>query len=269
MTRQELVEAIHVKGSFLCVGLDPDLTKLPDHLRHDATAVVTFCKEIIAATSSYCCAYKLNIAFFEGLGPRGWDILYETRAALPPDCFLIADAKRADIGNSSMQYARTFFEHLNFDAITVAPYMGEDSVRPFLEFEGKWTILLALTSNPGASDFQFIEDRHGKALFQSVLLKSKKWGHPGNLMYVAGATQSSFLSLVRDIVPEHFLLIPGIGVQGGSLDMVTKSCLTSDCGILVNSTREIIYASNGQDYAAVAGARAKEYQMVMSKYLSR
>ncbi|HLF62910.1 MAG TPA: orotidine-5'-phosphate decarboxylase [Saprospiraceae bacterium] len=267
MTREELVQQIRLKHSFLCVGLDPDPAKLPIALRNDPVGVVSFCDAIIKATSPYSVAYKLNTAFFEALGRKGWDIIYETRALLPKDCFLIADAKRADIGNSSKFYARAFFEELDFDAVTVAPYMGEDSVRPFLEYKDKWTILLALTSNEGAENFQMSRDEHGTLLFERVLTMAASWGTPENLMFVAGATQKKHLQRVREIVPAHFLLIPGVGAQGGSLEDVTLTCLTDDIGILVNSTREIIYASDGNDFAQKAAERAHSYQKSMQSLL--
>lgn len=267
MTRADLISEIRRKRSFLCVGLDPDPRKLPKSLLNDPDSVVDFSKGVINATSDFCVAYKLNIAFFEALGRKGWDILYRTRELLPEDCFLIADAKRADIGNSSSMYARAFFEDLRFDAVTVAPYMGEDSVRPFLEYDDKWTILLALTSNPGAKDFQLQEDLEGKRIFERVLATAQTWGTPNNLMFVAGATQTDYLKSVREVAPESFLLVPGIGAQGGSLSEVVKYCMTSDYGILVNATRDIIYASNDDDYAEKAGKRAQEYQLEMSTFL--
>jgi orotidine-5'-phosphate decarboxylase len=269
MNRQELIHQIRAKQSFLCVGLDPDPQKMPKKWRNSRNHVVDFCKAIVEATSSSAVAYKLNIAFFEALGRKGWDILYETRALLPEDCFLIADAKRADIGNSSRMYARAFFEELTFDAITVAPYMGEDSIRPFLEYEDKWTILLGLTSNTGAENFQMSPDQDGSSLFERVLTMASRWGTPENLMFVAGATQTKYLQRVSEVVPEHFLLIPGVGAQGGSLADVANTCLTDDIGILVNSTREIIYASDGDDFASLAATKAKSYQKEMCEIMTR
>lgn len=267
MTRAQLISEIRRKQSFLCVGLDPDREKLPKAFQGDPDSVVSFSKAIIEATSEFCVAYKLNIAFFEALGKKGWDVLFKTRELLPENCFLIADAKRADIGNSSSMYARAFFDELKFDAVTVAPYMGEDSVRPFLEYKDKWTILLALTSNPGARDFQMQSDAQGEALFERVLTTAQTWGSPNNLMFVAGATQTDYLKRVRNIAPDSFLLVPGIGAQGGSLRDVVKSCMTTDCGILVNSTRDIIYASKEDDFVEKAGERAKQYQQEMSAFL--
>lgn len=267
MHRSDLIQQIRRKSSFLCVGLDPDPSKIPASLGKDPSAVTRFCGEIIKTTSPHCIAFKLNIAFFEALGRKAWDILYATRELLPDDCFLIADAKRADIGNSSRFYARTFFEDLRFDAVTVAPYMGEDSVRPFLEYEDKWTIMLALTSNAGAMDFQMLKDAEGSSLFEHVLMKGAGWGSPDRLMFVAGATHPAQLRRVRKIVPEHFLLVPGIGAQGGSLSEVAQACMTKDIGILVNSTREIIYASNGEDFAEKAGERALGYKLAMQELL--
>ncbi len=269
MNRQELIRQIRAKGSYLCVGLDPDPQKMPKKWLNDTARIVDFCKAIIQATSEFAVAYKLNIAFFEALGRNGWDILHETRALLPEDCFLIADAKRADIGNSSKMYARAFFEELKFDAVTVAPYMGEDSVRPFLEYKDKWTILLALTSNTGAKNFQMSLDEYGSPLFERILKMASTWGTPENLMFVAGATQTKHLQRVREIVPENFLLIPGVGAQGGSLEDVSRICLTDDIGILVNSTREIIYASDGDDFAMKAAERARSYQSVMKSFVAK
>lgn len=269
MTRQELIGQIRRKSSFLCVGIDPDPMKLPPHLGSGPGAIIRFCSEIIRATSDFCVAYKLNIAFFEALGKQAWDVLYATREQLPADCLLIADAKRADIGNSSRFYARAFFDDLNFDAVTVSPYMGEDSVRPFLEFTDKWTILLALTSNTGSQDFQMTSSVSGIPLYEQVIARATSWGGPENLMFVAGATHPGQLKHIREIVPDHFLLIPGVGTQGGNLSEVADACLTQDIGILVNSSREIIYASAGEDYSEKAGEHAHRHRNSMRELLDQ
>ena len=267
MTREQLTAQIQAKGTFLCVGLDPDPARFPEHMHGDPGSTVAFCRAIVHATSAYAVAYKLNIAFFEALGRKGWDILFAVRELLPEDAFLIADAKRADIGNSSRMYARAFFEELNFDAITVSPYMGEDSIRPFLDYTDHWTIVLALTSNHGAQDFQLLETVAGPQVFEHVLNKTAAWGTPNNLMFVTGATQTEHLEQIRRIVPEHFLLVPGVGAQGGDLNTVAQACMTPDVGLLINSSREILYASAGADFAEVAGQRAEGYQSAMSALL--
>lgn len=269
MTREQLIRQIRNKGSFLCVGLDPDPRKLPSHTSRDTEAIVPFCQAIIETTMPYCVAYKLNIAFFESLGHRGWDILYRVRELLPAGCLLIADAKRADIGNTSRMYAKAFFEELRFDAITVAPYMGEDSIAPFLDYEGKWTIVLALTSNQGARDFQMRRLDNGKPLYVHVLETVSKWGNAHRLMFVAGGTQAEYLKQVRETVPDHFLLVPGIGAQGGDLNTVTDQCMTDDVGLLINSSREILYASSGKDFAEAAAEKAIAHQAAMSALLDR
>ena len=266
MNRQELISQIRSKKSFLCVGLDPDLPKMPPSMR-SPDGVVEFCKRIIDATQEYCVAYKPNIAFFEAIGKEGWDVLYRVAEYLPKDCFSIADAKRADIGNSSRMYAAAFLEKMGFDSVTVAPYMGVDSVEPFLQFEGKWAILLALTSNAGSKDFQLIEDMDGRPLYTQVMKTAATWGTPSNLMFVVGATHPEMLAEVRAAAPEYFFLVPGVGAQGGDLGSVVNSAMTEDVGLLVNSTRAIIYASNGEDFAAKAGLKAKEYQQEMAEYL--
>jgi len=268
MTSDILRKHIQTKSTFLCVGLDPDPQRFPEPWKDDRSAVFEFCKAIVESTSQYAVAYKVNIAFFEALGRDGWDILYRVREVLPADCFLIADAKRADIGNSSRMYARAFFDELKFDAVTVAPYMGSDSVLPFLEYDDKWTILLALTSNTGALDFQMTADESGELLFSRVLKTATTWGTPDNLMFVIGGTQISQLKQVRAIVPGHFLLVPGIGAQGGDLGAVAAACLTPRGGILVNSSREIIYASSGEDFAEAAAAKARTYQQTMKPLLT-
>lgn len=267
MTRQELVEQIRQKQSFLCVGLDPDLSKIPAHLLETEDPIFEFNKAIIDATKEYCVAYKPNIAFFECHGPKGWESLRKTLEYIPKNIFTIADAKRGDIGNTSSYYAKTYFEYLKCDSVTVAPYMGEDSVTPFLEFENKWVILLALTSNKGALDFQFMTDTKGEQLYKKVLRKSAKWGTPENLMYVVGATRAEGIGEVRQLVPDHFFLVPGVGAQGGSLEDVAKYGWNKDCGLLVNSSRGIIYASDGIDFAERASEEAKKLQADMAKIL--
>jgi orotidine-5'-phosphate decarboxylase len=272
MTRQELIKEIFQKKSFLCVGLDADIKKLPQHLQNEENAIFLFNKEIIDATAPYCVAYKPNLAFYESMGVKGMMAFEQTVSYLKkfyPLHFVIADAKRGDIGNTSMMYARTFFEEYNLDALTVAPYMGEDSVKPFLEYEGKWVILLALTSNKGSHDFQLLEDKNGTRLFEKVIKKSQEWGNEENMMYVVGATQGSMFEDIRKVAPHHFLLVPGVGAQGGSLQEVCKYGITQDCGLLVNSSRGIIYASNGTDFAEVAAQKAKELQQEMAKELAK
>jgi orotidine-5'-phosphate decarboxylase len=271
MNRKELFQKISNKESFLCVGLDTDLTKIPSHLLKESDPIFEFNKQIIEQTADFAVAYKPNIAFYEALGPKGWESLQKTLEYIPKNIFTIADAKRGDIGNTSGLYAKAFFETMDFDSITVAPYMGVDSVKPFLEFEDKWVILLALTSNEGSSDFQLIPSQSGKPLFQEVLEKSSRWGTPDNMMYVVGATRGEKIAEVRKTVPEHFFLVPGVGAQGGSLEEVAKYGMNSHCGILVNSSRGIIYAGNDKDFAKVAGTEAKklqqEMEMLLNKYL--
>jgi orotidine-5'-phosphate decarboxylase len=269
MTREQLVAQIQRKSSFLCVGLDPDLTKIPSHLRSEPDPIFSFCKAIVEETADYAVAYKPNIAFFEALGPKGWETLQKVEELIPDDIFTIADAKRGDIGNTSNLYAKAFFEQMNFDSITVAPYMGEDSVKPFLEFKDKWVILLALTSNAGSLDFQLIKDEAGKPLYQSVLEKSQAWGTPENMMYVVGATRGELIGEVRKVVPENFFLVPGVGAQGGSLAEVAEYGMNSSCGLLVNSSRGIIYASGDKDFAKVAGSEAKKLQEEMTVLLEK
>ena len=267
MTRQELVAQIRSKKSFLCVGLDTDLSKIPVHLLDTEDPIFEFNKAIIDATKDFAVAYKPNIAFYECYGPKGWESLKKTIDYIPKNIFTIADAKRGDIGNTSTYYAKTFFEYLNCDSVTVAPYMGEDSVTPFLEFENKWVILLALTSNKGALDFQFMTDLKGEKLYQKVLRKSSAWGTDENLMYVVGATRAEGIGEVRKLVPNHFFLVPGVGAQGGSLVDVANFGWNDDCGLLVNSSRGIIYASNGLDFAEKAGVEAQKLQMEMAEIL--
>jgi len=271
MTKQELFENIQRKKSFLCVGLDTDVNKIPEHLFDAEDPIFEFNKAIIDATADLCVAYKPNLAFYESLGLEGWDVLERTVDYIRekhPDQFIIADAKRGDIGNTSAMYARTFFGNMEFDSVTVAPYMGEDSVTPFLTYEGKWVTLLALTSNKGAYDFQFMKDAEtGERLFEKVLKASLNWGTDENMMYVVGATKAEMLTEIREIIPEHFLLVPGVGAQGGSLAEVAKYGLNSTCGLLVNSSRQIIYASSEIDYAKAARLEAEKVQMEMEQIL--
>ncbi len=272
MTRQELIEQIFTKKSFLCVGLDTDPKKIPDHIIDRYDPVLEFNKEIIDATAPYCVAYKPNLAFYESLGVPGLKSFRKTILYLKenyPQHFIIADAKRGDIGNTSAMYAKTFFSEFDLDSVTVAPYMGEDSVKPFLEYEGKWVILLALTSNTGSHDFQLMEDKNGERLFERVLRKSQEWGTPENMMYVVGATQGAMFKDIRKIVPNHFLLVPGVGAQGGSLQEVCKYGMNKDCGLLVNSSRGIIYAGKDEDFAELAGNKARELQQEMAIELEK
>lgn len=267
MTRAELFAQIQKKSSFLCVGLDPDLAKIPAHLHAEPDPIFSFCRAIIEETADFAVAYKPNIAFFEALGAKGWETLQKVEELIPRDIFTIADAKRGDIGNTSKLYAKAFFEQMNFDSVTVAPYMGSDSVTPFLEFGEKWVILLALTSNVGSLDFQLIKDADGKPLYQSVLEKSQEWGSPENLMYVVGATRGELIGEVRKVVPDNFFLVPGVGAQGGSLADVARYGMNSHCGLLVNSSRGIIYASGGKDFAQSARAEAAKLQVEMKALL--
>lgn len=273
MTRQQLIDLIHARKSFLCVGLDVDKKKMPEHLRDAEDGVFQFNKAIIDATIDYAVAYKPNLAFYEAMGIEGLVQLKKTMDylhGLGKPAFTIADAKRGDIGNTSQQYAKAFLDpegDFNFDALTIAPYMGADSVQPFTVYDGKWVILLALTSNKGAFDFQFLPVDGEKKLFEQVLETSKQWGNPENMMYVVGATKADMLSQVRAIVPDSFLLVPGVGAQGGSLEEVCKYGLTKECGLLVNSSRGIIYASNGPDFAERAGEEARKLQQQMAAVL--
>lgn len=283
MTRQQLIDQINQKKSYLCVGLDTDLTKIPRHLQSHPDAMFAFNKAIIDATLPHCVSYKINTAFYEAMGVKGWEVMERTVNYIPDTHFKIADAKRGDIGNTSTQYARAFFEAMNFDAVTVAPYMGEDSVRPFLEYEGKWAIVLGLTSNKGANDFELKQlisengEEHLRAefLYERVLRTVAKWGTPDNLMFVVGATQPEEFVNIRSIIPDHFLLVPGVGAQGGSLkDISEKAMITSsaasargDVGLLVNASRAVIYASGKEDFALEAKAIAEQYQFEMKSYL--
>ncbi|MEZ7704978.1 orotidine-5'-phosphate decarboxylase [Prevotella melaninogenica] len=272
MNRQQLINEIFTKKTFLCVGLDTDINKIPAHLKNEDDPIFAFNKAIIDATAPYCVAYKPNLAFYECYGLKGMLAFEKTIQYIKenhPNHFIIADAKRGDIGNTSKMYAQTFFEEYNLDSVTVAPYMGEDSVKPFLEYDGKWVILLALTSNKGSHDFQLTEDKQGERLFEKVLKKSQEWGTTENLMYVVGATQGKMFEDIRRMAPEHFLLVPGVGAQGGSLQEVCKYGMTKDCGLLVNSSRGIIYASADTDFAEVAAVKAKELQEEMAVELER
>ncbi|NOT74303.1 MAG: orotidine-5'-phosphate decarboxylase [Cyclobacteriaceae bacterium] len=269
MTRQELINQIRKKRSYLCVGLDTDLTKIPSHLLKESDPVFEFNKQIIDATHQYCVAYKPNLAFYEALGPKGLESLQKTIEYIPKDIFTIADAKRGDIGNTSSLYAKAFFEQMNFDSVTVAPYMGEDSVKPFLEFANKWVILLAHTSNTGSADFQLMESKSGKKFYEEVIIKSQAWGSPENLMYVVGATRADKVAEIRKIAPQHFFLVPGVGAQGGSLEEISKLGMNSDCGLLVNSSRGIIYSSSGKDFAQMAEKESAKLKFEMSNYLEQ
>jgi orotidine-5'-phosphate decarboxylase len=266
MTRQQLVEQIRKKHSYLCIGLDSDITKIPRHLLSEPDPVFAFNQQIIDATLEYCVSYKINTAFYEALGLPGWEAMAKTLDYIPSSHFTIADAKRGDIGNTSTQYAKAFFETLNFDAITVAPYMGEDSVKPFLDFAGKWTILLGLTSNTGAKDFE-LQQAGGEMLYEKVMKTAAQWGSPDNLMFVVGATQADELVNIRKITPDHFYLVPGVGAQGGSLKEISAKAMNKDVGILVNVSRAVIFASSGEDFAFKAGEAAKKYRQEMSGYL--
>lgn len=267
MTREKLIQEIKATKSFLCVGLDTDMDRIPKHLLDTEDPIFEFNKAIIDATKDYCVAYKPNIAFYECLGPKGWESLKKTIDYIPKNKFTIADAKRGDIGNTSRYYAKTFFEYMDFDAVTIAPYMGEDSITPFLEYKDKWVIVLALTSNKGALDFQFMTDLSGEKLYENVLKKTSKWGSAEQLMYVVGATRSEGIQSVRNIVPNYFFLVPGIGAQGGSLNDTAQYGWNDDCGLLVNSSRGILYASEGEDFASKAQEKAIEVQQEMEVIL--
>jgi orotidine-5'-phosphate decarboxylase len=273
MTRQELIQQIQTKKSYLCVGLDTDITKIPVHLQQLPDAAFEFNKAIIDATKDLCVAYKINTAFYEAMGLKGWEAMEKTVHYIGNEHFKIADAKRGDIGNTSTQYAKAFFKTLPFDSITVAPYMGEDSVKPFLQFENKWAIVLGLTSNEGSKDFEQLlfadpgEKNSKEFLYETVLRKVSSWGNTSNLMFVVGATKAEEFADIRNIIPDHFLLVPGVGAQGGSLKDVSKYGLNKDCGLLVNASRAIIYASEKEDFANKASAIAKQYQQEMATYL--
>ena len=274
MNKQQIIDNIARKGSFLCVGLDTDLKKMPQHIIDNsattAEAIFTFNKAIIDATAPYCVAYKPNLAFYECFGIEGWQAFEQTVQYIKanyPDQFIIADAKRGDIGNTSAMYARTFFEGTQVDALTIAPYMGEDSVTPFLTYPGKWAVLLALTSNKGSHDFQLTADTEGERLFERVLRVSQQWGTDEQMMYVVGATQGKLFEDIRRIAPRHFLLVPGVGAQGGTIEEVCRYGMTPRCELLVNSSRGIIYADSTEDFAKVAGEKARELQEQMQKLL--
>lgn len=271
MNRKQLFENIQRKRSFLCVGLDTDIQKIPEFLFDESQdPIFEFNKAIIDATADLCVAYKPNLAFYESLGIQGWEALERTVDYIRenyPDQFIIADAKRGDIGNTSAMYARTFFGNMEFDAVTVAPYMGEDSVKPFLTYNEKWVILLALTSNKGAFDFQLVNDANGEKLYEKVLKTSQQWGTSDTLMYVVGATKAEMLEGIRSLVPDHFLLVPGVGAQGGSLQEVARYGMNKQCGLLVNSSRQIIYASSGTDFAEAARVEARQVQQEMDELL--
>lgn len=271
MKREQLIDQIRLKKSFLCIGLDTDIDKIPNSLLDTEDPVFEFNKKIIDATKDFCVSYKINTAFYESRGLAGWKSLIKTFEYLPKDCFSIADAKRGDIGNTSEMYAKAFFDPrssgMSFDSVTVAPYMGADSVKPFLNFHDKWVILLALTSNEGSKDFQFLTSNSNEMLFESVLNTAKEWGSDENMMFVVGATRGEAFLTIRKHVPNHFLLVPGVGAQGGSLDDVCKYGMNHDCGLLVNSSRAIIYASSGEDFAEAARREAKKVQQEMAAWL--
>lgn len=270
MNLSRLVEQIKKKRSYLCVGLDTDPAKIPEHLLSAEDPVFEFNRQIIDATHRYCIAYKPNIAFYEAQGPRGWESLRKTLDYIPADIFTIADAKRGDIGNTAALYAKTFFEYLSFDSITVAPYMGKDSVTPFLDYQDKWVILLAHTSNTGSADFQLLESKQsGRKLYEEVILRSQEWASPEQLMFVVGATQAARVASIRGLAPKNFFLVPGIGAQGGDLEAVSKYGMNKDCGLIVNSARAIIYASRDRDFAMNAEKEAQKVQQEMDQYLDR
>lgn len=266
MTRQQLIEQIRQKQSYLCVGLDTDITKIPQHLLNDTDPVFAFNKAIIDTTRDLCVSYKINTAFYEALGVKGWLSMEKTVRYIGDEHFKIADAKRGDIGNTSDQYAKAFYEALPFDSVTVAPYMGEDSVKPFLQHEGKWAIVLGLTSNKGAEDFE-LQTTGNQLLYEKVLSTVASWGSPGNLMFVVGATQADAFTNIRKLTPDHFYLVPGVGAQGGSLKEISEKAMNKDCGLLVNASRAIIYASSGEDFAAKAREVAMGYREEMKLYL--
>lgn len=269
MTKSEIFAQIQRKESYLCVGLDTDIQKIPAHLHKEKDPVFAFNQQIIDATAAYCVAYKLNVAFYESLGAKGWESLEKTLAYIPSDIFTIADAKRGDIGNTSALYAKAFFENMDFDSITVAPYMGIDSVTPFLQYKNKWVILLGLTSNEGSADFQMLRMEDSEYLYEKVLKTSQKWGNDEQMMYVIGATHPEMFEKIRGIVPTHFLLVPGYGAQGGDLETVSKLGMNSECGLLVNSSRGIIFASTGKDFGFEAKKAAQKITTEMKAYLQK
>lgn len=266
MDRNTLIAEIRRKKSYLCIGLDTDISLIPKHLLNEPDPVFAFNKAIIDATNEFCVAYKINTAFYEAMGVSGWESLKKTADYIPDNMLKIADAKRGDIGNTSAQYAKTFFETYAFDAVTIAPYMGEDSIKPFLSYPGKWTIILGLTSNPGAKDFE-LQKVGDEYLYERVIRKCMEWGRRDNLMFVIGATQAASFEHVRKICPEHFFLVPGVGAQGGSLEAISAKAMNADVGLLVNVSRAVIYASEKEDFATEAGAIAAQYQHEMLSYL--
>lgn len=268
MTRADLFAQIKQKQSYLCVGLDADVAKLPGHLLSLADPIFEFNKQIIDATRPFAVAYKPNLAFYEALGAAGWESLRKTIAYIPRECLVIADAKRGDIGNTSHLYAKAFFETLGADAVTVAPYMGEDSIKPFVGFPGKWVIVLAHTSNPGSQDFQVVRDDQGELLFEKVIRKARQWATPDQLMFVVGATHADRMGAIRALAPEHFFLVPGVGAQGGDLQAISKQGMNAQCGLLVNASRSILYASSGEDFAEAAKSEAQKLQAEMACYLA-
>lgn len=268
MNKEQLLQNIKKKSSFLCVGLDTDIKRIPPHLLKERDPVFEFNRQIIEATADWCVAYKPNLAFYESLGPAGWESLEKTLDIIPEEIFTIADAKRGDIGNTSALYARAFFDNLKCDAVTINPYIGEDSVSPFLEYEGKWAILLALTSNDGSDIFQQQLLKNGSKVYEHIILESQKWGNDHNMMYVVGATQASKLHEIRKLVPDHFLLVPGVGAQGGSLADVAKNGMNKDCGLLVNASRSIIYSDSGKNFAMKASESARKLAEEMGSYLN-
>ena len=273
MNKEELFQQIKSKNSYLCVGLDSDIDKLPNHLLRESDPIFEFNKQIIDATIDYAVAYKPNLAFYESQGSKGWESLAKTIAYLPEDVFTIADAKRGDIGNTSNHYARAFFEQLSFDAITLSPYMGSDAISPYLNYKDKWAIILALTSNESSADFEqlMVSDINGDEtkLYEAVINKSLSWQHNERIMYVVGATKADELKGIRKLVPDHFLLVPGVGAQGGNLEEVSKNGMNSQCGLLINSSRGIIFASQEQDFASVAASKACDMQIEMKEYLEK
>lgn len=269
MNKSEIIEKIKTTRSFLCVGLDSDIQKLPKHLLDFEDPIFEFNKQIIDATKDLAIAYKMNLAFYECLGVKGWNSLEKTLNYIPEGIMTIADAKRGDIGNTSSMYAQSFFKVMNFDALTVSPYMGSDSVKPFLSYKGKWVILLSLTSNIGSEDFQMIQSKNGERIFEHVLERSKQWGTDENMMYVVGATKAKELSHIRKIIPNHFLLVPGIGSQGGDLEEVAKYGMNECCGLLVNASRSILYSGDGKDFALKARLESEKIQLKMSELLSQ
>ena len=272
MNREELVKEIFKKKSFLCIGLDTDIQKIPECVKSEVDPIFSFNKAIIDATAPYCVAYKPNLAFYECYGLQGMAVFEKTISYIKksyPEHFIIADAKRGDIGNTSAMYAKTFFDEYQVDALTVAPYMGEDSISPFLDYSGKWIIVLALTSNKGSHDFQLTEDAQGQKLFEKVIVKTQQWSTTENMMYVVGATQGEMFKDIRKVAPSHFLLVPGVGAQGGSLQEVCKYGMIKDCGLLINSSRSIIYAGHGKDFAEAAAEKAGDLQQQMAEELSK